>query len=95
MVPPAQNMKQYRPGVLSPDLTGRPEPAAAASERLETLRQRWSQFASEYAAARARNDQEVMTNLRGLMILIEREILRLGGEVPRFPAEGEYHLADL
>ena len=35
-----------------------------------------------------------MTNLRGLMLLIKREIKRLGGPLPEFPAE-ENHLADL
>ena len=35
-----------------------------------------------------------MTNLRGLMLLIKREIKRLGGPLPAFPAE-ENHLADL
>jgi hypothetical protein len=63
-------------------------------KRLEQLYARWDQFATEYAAAREGNDQEVMTNLRGLMLLIKREIKRLGGDLPEFPAE-ENHLADL
>jgi hypothetical protein len=63
-------------------------------KRLEQLYARWDQFATEYAAAREGNDQEVMTNLRGLMLLIKREIKRLGGALPEFPAE-ENHLADL
>jgi hypothetical protein len=63
-------------------------------KRLEQLHARWDQFATEYAAARERNDQEVMTNLRGLMLLIKREIKRLGGPLPEFPAE-ENHLSDL
>jgi hypothetical protein len=63
-------------------------------KRLEQLYARWEQFATEYAAAREGNDQEVMTNLRGLMLLIKREIKRLGGPLPEFPAE-ENHLADL
>jgi hypothetical protein len=63
--------------------------------RLQTLHARWQQFAEEYAAAQERNDQEVMTNLRGLMILIKREIGRLGGTMPDFPVGGEHHLADL
>ena len=45
--------------------------------------------------ARERNDQEVMTNLRGLMLLIKREIKRLGGDLPAFPHGGEHLLADL
>jgi hypothetical protein len=73
-------------------------PAAGRGEsseaRLKTLYARWDQFAGEYAAARKRNDQEVMTNLRGLMLLIKREIRRLGGQLPPFPAE-DNHLADL
>jgi hypothetical protein len=36
-----------------------------------------------------------MTNLRGLMLLIKREIRRLGGKAPEFPHAGEYFLADL
>jgi tRNA C32,U32 (ribose-2'-O)-methylase TrmJ len=66
----------------------------AREKRLEQLHARWDQFATEYAAARERNDQEVMTNLRGLMLLIKREIKRLGGPLPEFPAE-ENHLSDL
>ncbi|HEU5317466.1 MAG TPA: hypothetical protein VFX49_15245 [Chloroflexota bacterium] len=63
--------------------------------RLKTLYARWDQFANEYEAARKRNDQEVMTNLRGLMLLIKREIRRLGGELREFPYPDEPHLADL
>jgi hypothetical protein len=66
----------------------------SSEERLKTLYARWEQFAAEYAAARKHNDQEVMTNLRGLMLLIKREIKRLGGQLPPFPTE-ENHLADL
>jgi hypothetical protein len=62
--------------------------------RLQTLYQRWKQFTEEYAAAHQKNDQEVMTNLRGLMLLIKREIRRLGGEPPPFPAEVNF-VADL
>src|SRR6185503_11995435 len=51
-------------------------PNAATAERLKTLYARWDQFANEYEAARKRNDQEVMTNLRGLMLLIKKEIRR-------------------
>jgi hypothetical protein len=74
------------------------EPAAGKGEaseaRLRTLNAKWEQFAAEYVEARKSNDQEVMTNLRGLMLLIKREIRRLGGELPPFPAEGSL-LADL
>lgn len=63
-------------------------------QRLQALYARWEQFASEYKVAHERNDQEVMTNLRGLMLLIKREIKKLGGDLPAFPVE-ENHLADL
>ncbi len=66
----------------------------ANEARLRNLYAKWEQFAREYAEAHARNDQEVMTNLRGLMLLIKREIRRLGGELPPFPVE-DNHLADL
>jgi hypothetical protein len=66
----------------------------SSEERLKTLYARWEQFAAEYATAGKRNDQEVMTNLRGLMLLIKREIKRLGGQLPPFPKEAN-HLADL
>jgi hypothetical protein len=71
--------------------TGRGE---ANEARLKTLYAKWEQFAAEYAAARQHNDQEVMTNLRGLMLVIKREIRRLGGQLPPFPVD-ENHLADL
>ena len=64
-------------------------------ERLKLLYARWDQFANEYEGARMRNDQEVMTNLRGLMLLIKREIKKLGGELKQFPYPEESHLADL
>jgi tRNA C32,U32 (ribose-2'-O)-methylase TrmJ len=67
----------------------------ATAERLKTLYARWDQFANEYEAARKRNDQEVMTNLRGLMLLIKKEIRRLGGELREFPYPDEPLLADL
>lgn len=74
-------------------------PAAATAEsraqRLETLYARWEQFSGEYTAAQARNDQELMTNLRGLMLLIKRDIERRGGQLPDFPYSDEHHLADL
>ena len=90
----SENMTQYRPGALK---TGAPPPATpeAREERLKRLYARWEQFAKEYEPASRANDQETMTNLRGLMLLIKREILRLGGEVPAFPAAGEHNLADL
>ena len=68
---------------------------ATREERLKTLYARWDQFANEYEAARKKNDQEVMTNLRGLMLLIKREIKRLGGELRAFPYPDAPHLADL
>ena len=67
---------------------------AAREARLKTLYANWDRFAAEYEAAMQRNDQEVMTNLRGLMLLIKREMRKLGGDLPAFPAE-ENHLADL
>ena len=68
---------------------------AQREERLKLLYARWDQFANEFEAARKKNDQEVMTNLRGLMLLIKREIKRLGGELRAFPYPDEPHLADL
>jgi hypothetical protein len=76
-------------------VTQTPQTEAARAARLETLYAKWAQFAQEYAAAQQRNDQEVMTNLRGLMLLIKREIRRLGGQAPEFPGAGEHLLADL
>lgn len=64
-------------------------------DRLKALYARWDQFSNEYEAARGRNDQEVMTNLRGLMLLIKREIKRLGGVLRDFPYPDGPHLADL
>lgn len=75
--------------------TGTQTGQATREERLKTLYARWDQFANEYEAARTRNDQEVMTNLRGLMLLIKREIKRLGGELRAFPYPDAPHLADL
>jgi hypothetical protein len=87
-------MTQYRPAVFK---AGAPPPAtpAAREERLKNLYARWEQCAKEYEPALKANDQENMTNLRGLMLLIKREILRLKGEVPPFPYGGESLLADL
>ena len=75
----------------------RPAASPAAREhRLETLYARWDQFAAEYDTACGSNDQETMTNLRGLLLLIKKEIVRLAGKVPAFPGgNGEHHLADL
>jgi hypothetical protein len=71
-------------------------PASAERQaRLETLYSRWEQFTGEYRAARQRNDQELMTNLRGLLLLVKKEIGRLGGKLPTFPYPDEPHLADL
>ncbi|MGI8424281.1 MAG: hypothetical protein ACR2NO_09275 [Chloroflexota bacterium] len=67
----------------------------AREERLKTLYARWDQFSNEYEAARRQNDQEVMTNLRGLMLLIKREIKRLDGALREFPYPDASHLADL
>ncbi|MBI3974723.1 MAG: hypothetical protein HY332_25890 [Chloroflexi bacterium] len=72
-----------------------PPPPTARETRLRALDQKWNQFAAEYKSARDRNDQETMTNLRGLMILIKKEIVKLGGTPPEFPSHGEHHLADL
>lgn len=90
----AENMTQYRPAVLK---TYEPVPSTSAGreERLQALYARWEQFVKEFEPAQAINDQEKMTNLRGLMLLIKREILRLKGDVPPFPYGGENHLADL
>jgi hypothetical protein len=63
--------------------------------RLRTLRLRWDEFAAEYEQARARNDQQLMTNVRGLMVLIKREMQRLGGALPDFLVRGRAHLGDL
>ena len=67
----------------------------AREERLSALYARWEQFAKEYGTARERNDQEVMTNLRGLMLVIKRRISKLGGQLPDFPYPDDPHLADL
>ena len=88
------DMRTLRPEAIR---TGAPAPATpeARETRLAALYERWEQFASEYGAARQVNDQEKMTNLRGLMVLIKKEITRLGGNVPEFPMHGENFLADL
>ena len=63
--------------------------------RLVTLQAKWTQFAGEYAEQQRQGDQEVLTNLRGLMLSIKREVARLGGKLPEFPVDGPNHLADL
>jgi tRNA C32,U32 (ribose-2'-O)-methylase TrmJ len=93
-------MTPYRPGAFDSSLQSgasqRPATPAAREERLRTLYEKWEQFTREYGPARERNDQEVMTNLRGLLVLIKKEILRLGGTVPVFPDHySRHHLADL
>ena len=65
------------------------QPDEVREKRLEQLYARWEQFATEYAAARERTDEELMTNLRGLMLLIKREIKRLGGAPAGVPRRGE------
>jgi hypothetical protein len=96
----------HEPAAGSPAIATRPSGAAGPGgsggpggaereARLRTLYARWEQFAAEYSAARQRNDQEVMTNLRGLMLLIKKEIARLRGTLPEFPYPDEPHLADL
>jgi hypothetical protein len=90
-------MAEQRPAAIGTPTPVPTPPGAQPSreDRLKTLYARWDQFAAEYAAARQVNDQEVMTNLRGLMILIKREIAKLGGALPEFPYPDEPHLADL
>ncbi len=63
--------------------------------RLVTLEAKWTQFAKEYGEQRRQGNQEVMTNLRGLMLSIKREVARLGGKLPEFPVDSPNHLADL
>lgn len=70
-------------------------PAETREQRLEALYAKWEQFSEEYTAAQVRNDQELMTNLRGLMLLIKRDIKRRGGQLPDFPYSDVHHLADL
>ena len=87
------NMAGLRPGLIKRDPGSQAQ--APREERLNVLFARWEQFAREYADAQRHNDQELMTNLRGLMLLIKKEIARLGGLAPAFPDTGEHHLADL
>ena len=57
----------------------------AREERLRALRERWRDLETQYVEARERNAQQLMSNLRGLMLSIKREIGRQGGKVPEFP----------
>jgi hypothetical protein len=89
---------RYGPALTDP--AGSASGTAAASDggrptRLRALYRRWDEFAVEYERARAGNDEQHMTNVRGLMLLIKREILRLGGETRDFPAGGRAHLGDV
>ncbi len=64
-----------------------PQPKLAPEEReerLRSLRERWHELEAQYVDARGRNAQQLMSNLRGLL-LVKREIGRLGGELPEFP----------
>lgn len=63
--------------------------------RARVLQARWDQFAREFAEQQAAGNQEVMTNLRGLMLAIKRDAARIGVALPDFPGGGANHLADL
>jgi hypothetical protein len=89
---------RYGPALTGP--AGSASRAAGAADggraaRLRALYRRWDEFAVEYEHARAGNDQQHMTNVRGLMLLIKREIRRLGGETRDFPVGGRAHLGDV
>ncbi len=88
-----QNMASRRPGLIKRDPGSQAQ--VSREDRLDVLYARWDQFVAEYQQAESRNDQELMTNLRGLLILIKKEIKRLGGKMPEFPYSDEHHLADL
>jgi hypothetical protein len=91
----SENLAHQRPAAIG---TPTPSPTTAAparQARLQTLYTRWDQFVAEYEQARRRGDEELMTNLRGLLLLIKKEIARLGGEQRRFPASEDHLLADL
>ena len=60
-------------------------PLQEREERLRALRDRWHDLETQYVAARERNAQQLMSNLRGLMLSVKREIGRQGGELPEFP----------
>jgi hypothetical protein len=89
-----EDITARRPG-MNQVPSGKNVTVADPQERLRTLYARWDQFSGEYQQARARGDQETMTNLRGLMLLIKREIKRLGGELRDFPYPDGSHLSDL
>jgi hypothetical protein len=82
-------------GAAAPPPTAKAASAPSREERLQALDERWDQFTEEYRQARERGDEELMTNLRGLLLLIKREIGRLGGEQKEFPYPDEPHLADV
>ncbi|MGH2354927.1 MAG: hypothetical protein ACRDJN_25230 [Chloroflexota bacterium] len=89
----AQDMAEQRPGLLRRDPAS--NTSGARDERLKTLYAKWDQFVGEYREAQQQGDEELMTNLRGLMLLIKKEIRRLGGQMRDFPYSDEHHLADL
>jgi hypothetical protein len=94
----SENLAHQRPaaiGTPTPSPTPATPAAPARQARLHALYSRWDQFAAEYEQARRRGDEELMTNLRGLLLLIKKEIVRLGGEQRRFPASEDHLLADL
>jgi hypothetical protein len=84
--PRSMHAGQETPGASTP---------AGREAKLATLYARWDQFAAEYEAARRAGDQETMTNLRGLLLLIKKEIVRLHGQPPEFPYPDDAHVADL
>ena len=69
-------------------MTDTPGPDAASeqsrstAERLQTLSEQWHYFKELFDDAVAERHEMRKTNLRGNLILIEREIRRLGGTVP-------------
>jgi hypothetical protein len=91
----SQNPTAVRPAAAGSPESGLGTRTGSREERLAALRAKWEQFVAEYAQARARRDEELMTNLRGLLLLIKKEKRRLGADLPPFPSEGEHHLADL
>jgi hypothetical protein len=63
--------------------------------RARALQARWNQFAQEFAEQQRAGNLEVMTNLRGLMLAIKRDAMRIGLVLPDFPVSGPNHLADM
>lgn len=59
--------------------------AAVEPATLFDLYQRWHQYTAEYQIARWANCQELMENVRGLMIAVRKEIERRGGVPPTLP----------